>query len=36
MAIEFGLALQHLLDPDRVPAELYGPGMNLVLGPALP
>jgi AcrR family transcriptional regulator len=36
MAIEFGLALQHLLDPDRVPAELYGPGMKLVLGPALP
>jgi AcrR family transcriptional regulator len=36
MAIEFGLALQHLLDPDRVPAELYGPGMRLVLGPALP
>jgi AcrR family transcriptional regulator len=36
MAIEFGLALQHLLDPDRVPAELYGPGMSLVLGPALP
>jgi AcrR family transcriptional regulator len=36
MALEFGLALQHLLDPDRVPAELYGPGMNLVLGPALP
>lgn len=36
MALEFGLALQHLLDPDRVPAELYGPGMDLVLGPALP
>ncbi len=36
MAIEFGLALQHLLDPDRVPAELYGPGMDLVMGPALP
>ena len=36
MAIEVGLALQHLLDPDRVPAELYGPGMSLVLGPALP
>lgn len=36
MAIEFGLTLQHLLDPDRVPAELYGPGMSLVLGPALP
>jgi AcrR family transcriptional regulator len=36
MAIEFGLALQHLLDPDRVPAELYGSGMNLILGPALP
>ena len=36
MAVEFGLALQHLLDPDRVPAELYGSGMNLILGPALP
>ena len=36
MAIEFGLAIQHLLDPDRVPAELYGSGMNLILGPALP
>jgi AcrR family transcriptional regulator len=36
MAIEFGLALQHLLDPERVPAELYGPGISLVLGPALP
>jgi hypothetical protein len=36
MAIEFGLALQHLLDPDRVPAELYGSGMSLVLGPVLP
>jgi AcrR family transcriptional regulator len=35
MAIEFGLALQHLLDPDRVPAELYGSGMSLILGPAL-
>jgi AcrR family transcriptional regulator len=35
MALEFGLALQHLLDPDRVSAELYGPGMNLLLGPAL-
>ncbi len=33
MAIDFGLALQHLLDPDRVPAELYGTGMKLVLGP---
>ncbi|MEV5706740.1 TetR/AcrR family transcriptional regulator [Actinoallomurus sp. NPDC052274] len=32
MAIEFGLALQHLLDPDRVPAELYGPGVGLLLG----
>jgi AcrR family transcriptional regulator len=36
MAIEFGLAIQHLLDPDRVPAELYGSGMSLVLGPVLP
>jgi AcrR family transcriptional regulator len=36
MAVEFGLAIQHLLDPDRVPAELYGSGMSLILGPALP
>jgi AcrR family transcriptional regulator len=36
MAIEFGLAIQHLLDPDRVPAELYGPGVSMVLGPVLP
>lgn len=35
LAIEFGLALQHLLDPDRVPAELYGSGMSLVFGQAL-
>ncbi|GAA0331761.1 TetR/AcrR family transcriptional regulator [Actinoallomurus spadix] len=31
MAIEFGLALQHLLDPERVPAELYGSGVGLLL-----
>lgn len=35
MAIDFGLALQHLLDPERVPAELYGTGMKLVLGPVV-
>jgi AcrR family transcriptional regulator len=35
MAIDFGLALQHLLDPDRVPAELYASGMSLVLGEAI-
>jgi AcrR family transcriptional regulator len=35
MAIDFGLALQHLLDPDRVPAELHGSGMSLVLGEAI-
>ncbi|GAB3961709.1 TetR family transcriptional regulator [Actinoallomurus acanthiterrae] len=33
MAIEFGLALQHLLDPERVPAELYGSGVGLLMGP---
>lgn len=32
MAIDFGLAFQHLLDPDRVPAELYAAGMRLALG----
>ncbi|MDX6744432.1 TetR family transcriptional regulator [Actinocorallia sp. A-T 12471] len=31
MAMEMGLALQHLLDPDRVPAEVYRSGMDLVL-----
>lgn len=36
MAMDFGLALQHLLDPDRVPAETYATGLRLVLGPALP
>jgi AcrR family transcriptional regulator len=34
MAIEFGLALQHLLDPERVPAELYGSGVGLLMGPS--
>jgi AcrR family transcriptional regulator len=33
MAMEFGLTLQHLLDPERVPAETYASGMRLVLGP---
>ncbi|MFG2002646.1 TetR/AcrR family transcriptional regulator [Spirillospora sp. NPDC048911] len=36
MALDFGLALQHLLDPDRAPAELYATGMRLLLGDALP
>jgi AcrR family transcriptional regulator len=36
MAMDLGLAFQHLLDPDRVPARLYGEGMRLVLGTALP
>jgi AcrR family transcriptional regulator len=35
LAIDFGLAFQHLLDPDRVPADLYGVGMRLVLGEGL-
>jgi AcrR family transcriptional regulator len=35
MAVDLGLTLQHLLDPDRVPAELYTRAMRLVLGPAL-
>ncbi|GAA4621496.1 TetR family transcriptional regulator [Actinoallomurus vinaceus] len=34
MAIEFGLTLQHLLDPERVPAELYGSGVGLLLAPS--
>ncbi|MFC5180349.1 TetR/AcrR family transcriptional regulator [Actinomadura harenae] len=32
VALDAGLALQHLLDPDRVPAELYGTAMRLILG----
>jgi len=36
MALELGLALQHLLDPDRVPAGLYDSAMRLVLGGAAP
>ena len=35
VALDFGLAMQHLLDPDRVPAELYAHGMRLVLGKAV-
>ncbi|XVQ12099.1 TetR/AcrR family transcriptional regulator [Spirillospora sp. CA-255316] len=35
VALDFGLAMQHLLDPDRVPAELYAHGMRLVLGRAV-
>ncbi|MFI0357810.1 TetR/AcrR family transcriptional regulator [Actinomadura sp. 9N407] len=35
VALDFGLALQHLLDPERVPAELYATGMHLVLGRSL-
>ena len=34
MAVGYGLMLQQLLDPDRVPAGLYASGMRLVLGPA--
>jgi AcrR family transcriptional regulator len=34
MAMDLGLTLQHLLDPERVPAETYASGMRLVLGPA--
>ncbi|MEO3787785.1 TetR family transcriptional regulator [Actinocorallia sp. B10E7] len=34
MALELGLALQHLLDPDRVPAGIYDSAMRLVLGAA--
>ncbi|MEU5883675.1 TetR/AcrR family transcriptional regulator [Spirillospora sp. NPDC047279] len=35
MAVDFGLAFQHLLDPEGVPAELYATGMRLVLADAL-
>ena len=32
MAMELGLTLQHLLDPERVPAAMYASGMRLILG----
>ncbi|MCP2335558.1 TetR/AcrR family transcriptional regulator [Actinomadura rupiterrae] len=32
IALDAGLAFQHLLDPDRVPADLYGTAMRLILG----
>ncbi|GAA4236868.1 TetR family transcriptional regulator [Actinomadura meridiana] len=32
MALDLGLAFQHLLDPDRVPTNLYKTGKNLVQG----
>ncbi|WP_018653652.1 TetR/AcrR family transcriptional regulator [Actinomadura flavalba] len=32
LALDFGLAVQHLLDPDTVPAGLYATGRRLVLG----
>ncbi|MES9543464.1 MULTISPECIES: TetR/AcrR family transcriptional regulator [unclassified Actinomadura] len=32
MALDFGLAFQHLLDPVRVPAELYSTGRALMRG----
>lgn len=33
MALDLGLAFQHLLDPDRVRADLYSTGLNLMLRP---
>ncbi|NKZ05856.1 TetR/AcrR family transcriptional regulator [Actinomadura latina] len=33
LALDFGLAFQHLLDPDRVPADLYRTGKSLVQAP---
>ena len=33
LAMELGLTFQHLLDPERVPAETYAAGLRLVLGP---
>lgn len=35
IALDIGLAFQHLMDPDKVPAELYGAGLSLLLTPAL-
>lgn len=37
VAMDIGLTFQHLLDPHRVPAgHLFGTGLRLILGPALP
>jgi len=33
MALDFGVAFQHLLDPARVPADLYATGKTLMQGP---
>ncbi|MFA1549088.1 TetR/AcrR family transcriptional regulator [Actinomadura chokoriensis] len=33
MALDFGLAFQHLLDPARVPADLYNTGKTLMQAP---
>lgn len=32
MALEIGLAIQYLLDPDRVPAVTFATGLRLILG----
>ncbi|MFC7570346.1 TetR family transcriptional regulator C-terminal domain-containing protein [Actinomadura namibiensis] len=35
VALDVGLAFQHLLDPERVPAELYEKGIRALLGGVL-
>ncbi|WP_245974438.1 TetR/AcrR family transcriptional regulator [Thermomonospora umbrina] len=35
LALGTGLAFQHLMDPDRVPADLYATGLRLILGAAV-
>lgn len=32
MALDIGVAMQHLIDPESVPAELYGEGLRAILG----
>ncbi|MER7543793.1 helix-turn-helix domain-containing protein [Spirillospora sp. NPDC127506] len=36
LALDFGLAFQHLLDPARVPADLYTTGKTLMQAPITP
>ncbi|WP_019632544.1 TetR/AcrR family transcriptional regulator [Actinomadura atramentaria] len=36
LALDIGVSFQHLLDPDRVPANLYAEGLRLMLGDTTP
>lgn len=33
LALDIGVGLQHLIDPDGVPAELYSRGIQAIIGP---